>query len=64
LSELEAYRKMGIRAFILSGYPHLDEAEHFGTRVLPQLDTCSLPEVYGRVPAGMPATPLGTGERR
>jgi alkanesulfonate monooxygenase len=64
LSELEAYRKMGIRAFILSGYPHLEEAEHFGTRVLPQLDTCSLPEIYGRVPAAIPATPLGTGERR
>ncbi len=26
LSEIEEYRKMGIRAFILSGYPHLDEA--------------------------------------
>lgn len=64
LAELEAYRKMGIRAFILSGYPHLDEAEHFGTKVLPQLKTCSLPHVYGRVPAQTPATPLGNGERR
>ncbi|GAB1584515.1 LLM class flavin-dependent oxidoreductase [Phyllobacterium phragmitis] len=64
LTELEAYRKMGIRAFILSGYPHLDEAEHFGTKVLPQLRTCSLPHVYGRVPAQTPATPLGNGERR
>lgn len=64
LSEIEAYRKMGIRAFIFSGYPHLDECEHFGTRVLPELRTCSLPHAYGRVPAGMPATPLGTGERR
>ena len=64
LSELEAYRKMGIRAFILSGYPHLEEAEQFGTKVLPQLETCSLPHVYGRVPAETPATPLGNGERR
>ncbi len=64
LSELEAYRKMGIRAFILSGYPHIDEAEHFGTRVLPHLTTCSLPHVYGRVPQTVPATPLGTGDRR
>ncbi|MDQ0455843.1 LLM class flavin-dependent oxidoreductase [Rhizobium paknamense] len=63
LSELEDYRKMGIRAFILSGYPHLDEAEHFGTKVLPQLKTCSLPHAYGRVPATVPATPLGMGER-
>lgn len=64
LSRLEDYRKMGIRAFILSGYPHLDECDHFGTRVLPQLKTCSLPHAYGRVPAATPATPLGSGERR
>jgi alkanesulfonate monooxygenase len=64
LSEIEDYRKMGIRAFIFSGYPHLDEADHFGTRVLPQLKTCSLPHAYDRVPAGIPATPLGTGPRR
>ncbi|MCV6587187.1 MAG: LLM class flavin-dependent oxidoreductase [Marinibacterium sp.] len=64
LSELEAYRKMGIRAFILSGYPHLDECRSFGTRVLPHLNTCSLPEIYGRVPSAPPMTPLANGERR
>ncbi|SHI33070.1 LLM class flavin-dependent oxidoreductase [Wenxinia saemankumensis] len=64
LSELEAYRRMGIRAFILSGYPHLDEAQHFGRLCLPALDTCSLPHIYGRVPDTTPPTPLGTGERR
>lgn len=64
MTRLEDYRTMGIRAFILSGYPHLDEAEQFGTKVLPQLKTVSLPHVYGRVPAETPATPLGTGERR
>ena len=64
LSEIEAYRKMGVRAFIFSGYPHLDEARHFGERVMPEFKTCSLPQVYGRVPATTPATPLGTGERR
>jgi len=63
LSALEDYRRMGIRAFILSGYPHLDEAEHFGTKVLPALKTCSLPHEYGRVPATTPATPLGLGSR-
>ena len=63
LSEIEAYRKMGIRAFIFSGYPHLDEARAFGTKVLPHLKTCSLPQVYGRVPAATPETPLGTGRR-
>jgi alkanesulfonate monooxygenase len=64
LSEIEAYRKMGIRAFIFSGYPHLDECVSVGRRVLPELKTCSLPHAYGRVPAETPATPLGTGERR
>ncbi len=64
LSELEEYKKMGMRAFVLSGYPHLEEADHFGTKVLPQMKTCSLPHEYGRVPATTPATPLGEGERR
>ncbi|SEN52950.1 alkanesulfonate monooxygenase [Pseudorhodobacter antarcticus] len=64
MSEIEAYQKMGIRAFIFSGYPHLDECDHFGTKVLPQLKTCSLPHAYGRVPNSTPATPLGIGERR
>lgn len=64
LSEIEAYRKMGIRAFIFSGYPHMEECDHFGRLVMPELKTCSLPHAYGRVPATTPATPLGTGERR
>ncbi len=64
LSKLERYRAMGIRAFILSGYPNAQECEIFGTRVLPQLRTCSLPEIYGRIPAETPATPLGAGMRR
>ena len=64
MSEIEAYRKMGIRAFIFSGYPHLDECVSFGKRVLPNLRTCSLPHIYGRVPDHVPATPLGAGERR
>lgn len=64
LSQIEEYRKMGIRAFIFSGYPHLDEADHFGTKVLPHLKTCSLPHAYGRVPSETPATPLGAGDRR
>jgi alkanesulfonate monooxygenase len=64
MSEIEAYQKMGIGAFIFSGYPHLDEADHFGSKVLPHLKTCSLPHEYGRVPATTPPTPLGIGERR
>ncbi|MEM9855316.1 MAG: LLM class flavin-dependent oxidoreductase [Pseudomonadota bacterium] len=63
LSEIEAYKKMGIRAFIFSGYPHIDEAQHFGRLVMPELETLSLPHIYGRVPASAPATPLATGAR-
>ncbi len=63
LSKIERYQKMGIRAFIFSGYPHLDECEIFGSKVLPHLKTCSLPQAYGRLPAQTPATPLGTGPR-
>ena len=63
LSALEAYQKMGMRSFILSGYPHIDECQAFGKRVLPELKTCSLPHVYGRVPNQTPQTPLGSGER-
>ena len=64
LSELEAYQKMGIRAFILSGYPHIDECKHFGTKVLPNMKTCSLPHAYGRVPSKTPMTPLSAGVRK
>ncbi len=64
MSKIEEYQKMGIRAFIFSGYPHIDEAKHFGARVMPHLKTCSLPHAYGRVPAQAPATPLAAGERR
>jgi alkanesulfonate monooxygenase len=64
LSKIEDYQKMGIRAFIFSGYPHLDECQIFGEKVLPHLKTCSMPHVYGRVPSQTPATPLGQGVRR
>lgn len=64
MSKIERYQKMGIRAFIFSGYPHLNECEIFGSKVLPHLKTCSLPEVYGRIPSQTPATPLGNGTRR
>ncbi len=64
LSEIEEYKKMGVRAFIFSGYPHIDEAKHFGRLVMPELKTCSLPHEYGRVPSETPMTPLGAGERK
>lgn len=63
LSEIEAYQKMGVRSFIFSGYPHLDECDHIGRLIMPELKTCSLPEAYGRMPAETPMTPLGRGDR-
>jgi len=64
LAKIQRYMAMGIRAFIFSGYPHLDECDLFGRYVLPQLKTASLPQAYGRIPQTTPATPLGVGERR
>jgi alkanesulfonate monooxygenase len=64
IERLHEYQKMGIRSFIFSGYPHIEEAEHFGTKVLPHLNNCSLPHAYGRVPDAPPATPLATGLRQ
>ena len=63
LSKIEAYQKMGIRSFIFSGYPHIDECKHVGEKLLPLLKTCSLPHAYGRVPNETPPTPLGSGGR-
>jgi len=64
LSEIETYEKMGMRSFIFSGYPHLDECDYIGKLVMPHLKTCSLPYEYGRVPPKMPQTPLASGDRR
>lgn len=38
LAKLEAYREAGVSAFILSGYPHIDEAERFAEMVLPHIE--------------------------
>ena len=37
LEKLRTYRKLGIDSFILSGYPHREEAERFGRLVLADL---------------------------
>jgi alkanesulfonate monooxygenase len=64
MSKIEGYKKMGMRAFIFSGDPHLDECKIFGEKVMPHLKTCSLPHEYGRVPIETPMTPLGAGDRK
>lgn len=62
LATLERYMDLGIRAFILSGYPHLDECDLFARHVLPRLPTCRLNEVQGRRVSD-PVTPLTTAPR-
>jgi alkanesulfonate monooxygenase len=42
LAKLEAYRALGFEAFILSGYPHLQECDLFARHVLPRLDHAPL----------------------
>jgi alkanesulfonate monooxygenase len=42
LAKLNAYRDMGVEAFILSGYPHAAEADLFARHVLPRLDHAPL----------------------
>lgn len=61
--KIQRYIDMGMRAFILSGYPHLDECELFGRYVLPKIQRCSLAREQGRV-VDNPVTPLTTGPRR
>jgi len=38
LAKINAYRAVGIEAFILSGYPHINECDMFARYVLPKLD--------------------------
>jgi alkanesulfonate monooxygenase len=63
LAKLNRYMDMGMRAFVLSGYPHLDECDLFAKYVLPKLPTCRINELQNRRVAD-PVTPLTTAERR
>jgi len=63
LAKLNRYMDMGIRAFILSGYPHLDECDLFAKYVLPKLPTCRLNELQGRL-VNDPVTPLTSAARK
>lgn len=62
LAKLNRYMDMGMRAFILSGYPHLEECDLFAKYVLPRLPSCRLNELQGRLVKN-PATPLTTAPR-
>ena len=63
VAKLERYMEMGIRSFILSGYPHQQECELFAKHVLPRIKTVSLPSIFGRMPKTTPNSPLGNGPR-
>jgi alkanesulfonate monooxygenase len=56
LEKLNRYMDMGIRSFILSGYPLREECEHFGELVLPHLPNVRLSELQGRLPKQQPVT--------
>lgn len=58
LAKLNRYMDMGIRAFILSGYPLLEECKLFGKHVLPYLPNIKLSIEQGRTPLETPSTPL------
>ncbi|MEO1990401.1 MAG: LLM class flavin-dependent oxidoreductase [Pirellulales bacterium] len=61
-AKLERYMDMGMRSFILSGYPHLEECDLFAKYVLPHLPTCHLNVVQQRCLPD-PVTPLTTAPR-
>lgn len=63
LEKIERYIAMGMRAFIFSGYPHVDECELFGRYVLPRIQQCVLAREQGRLVEN-PVTPLTTAPRR
>lgn len=63
-SKLQRYIDLGVRAFVLSGYPHLDECDLFARYVLPRLDTVKINQALGRLPAETPETPLTYGMRK
>jgi alkanesulfonate monooxygenase len=63
VEKLNRYMDMGIRSFIFSGYPHIDECNRFAELVLPRLKTFSMPQLQGKISKKVPLTPLADGIR-
>ena len=63
-NKLKRYMNLGIRSFILSGYPHHKECELFARYVLPRFSNIHLSKAFNRLPKSIPNTPLGTGIRK
>ncbi|MEU5080593.1 MULTISPECIES: LLM class flavin-dependent oxidoreductase [Streptomyces] len=56
---IKEYHALGVDEFVLSGYPHLEEAYWFGEGVLPRLAAQGLwTHPGGRAPAAAPETPV------
>ena len=62
LAQLNRYMDMGIRSFVLSGYPLIEESDYFGRLVLPHLPNVRLADLQGRRPKQTPETPLTFGK--
>lgn len=63
LEKMQRYIDMGMRAFILSGCPHLDECRLFAQYVLPHLKQVRLAAAQSRIVED-PVTPLTTAPRK
>ena len=50
VEKIGRYMDMGMRSFIFSGYPLLEEAAYFARLVLPRLPNASMPVVQHRLP--------------
>jgi alkanesulfonate monooxygenase len=64
IKKIQDYIDMGIRAFIFSGYPHVEECELFAKYVLPAFNNISLPLIQNRTPKEIPLSPLGNAKRK
>jgi alkanesulfonate monooxygenase len=64
VSKLQRYMDMGIRSFILSGYPLKEEAELVAKYILPHLPLAQLNVLQGRKPTTEPVTPLTSAPLR
>lgn len=58
IRKINRYMDMGIRSFIFSGYPLLEESHLFARHVLPHLPNISMPVIQNRIPDKEPVTPL------
>ena len=63
-NKLKRYMNLGIRSFILSGYPHHNECKLFAKYVLPRFNNIHFSKAFNRVPKSIPNTPLGSGKRK